>query len=234
MSSFNHKHHQVIESALENFNADFFCANGILFGGGTRIALEINEFRESIDIDFLCPTRESYKAVREQVNSISLGSLVHKDFVYEREIRADRDGVRMWIIHDSRKIKVEFVSFNEYNLSIDQTNPFSVPCISRTSCFVTKLLANTDRSLAYPYKDIFDILAMVKSWGPIPEEAMDIANDFYGRKVKEELIGSLEHILQNPDKHHQAAKEMLMKEGWPEALIDYEASRLHGALTSVE
>ncbi|WP_322543705.1 nucleotidyl transferase AbiEii/AbiGii toxin family protein [Pantoea eucrina] len=31
----------------------------MFFGGGTRIALEINEYRESIDVDFLCPDRAS-------------------------------------------------------------------------------------------------------------------------------------------------------------------------------
>lgn len=232
MPRFHHQHHQIIESALSNFDADFFCANGILFGGGTRIALEIDEYRESVDIDFLCPTRESYRAVREQVNSVSLGGLVHQDFVYEREIRADRDGVRTWIVHESSKIKVEFVSFNEYNLTSDESEPFSVPCISQTSCFVTKLLANTDRALGYPYKDIFDILAMVKTWGPIPEEAMAIAHNFYGKRVKEELISSLEHILDNPEKHYKAARAMLMKEGWPEALIEDEAVKLHKSLTS--
>ena len=59
MTRFSIQHHQVIESALNNFNADFFYENKILFGGGTRIALDLNEFRTSIDIDFLCPDKSS-------------------------------------------------------------------------------------------------------------------------------------------------------------------------------
>lgn len=68
MTEYKAKHHQLIRSVLNNFNADFFFANNIFFGGGTRIALEINEYRESIDVDFLCPDRASYRAVREEVN----------------------------------------------------------------------------------------------------------------------------------------------------------------------
>ena len=129
------KHHQIIESALKNFNADFFCGNKIYFGGGTRIALEIDEYRESIDIDFLCPDRASYRAVREQVNNVSLGKLVHKEFVYAREIRADRDAVRTLIKHEDTIIKLEFVSFPEYKLIADKEQLFPIPYISKESCF---------------------------------------------------------------------------------------------------
>ncbi|MEZ5534816.1 MAG: nucleotidyl transferase AbiEii/AbiGii toxin family protein [Thiolinea sp.] len=64
----------------------------IYFGGGTRICLELDEYRESVDIDFLCPDRKAYIAVRETLNSASLGQLVNQDFSYLREIRADRYG----------------------------------------------------------------------------------------------------------------------------------------------
>ncbi|WP_346010485.1 nucleotidyl transferase AbiEii/AbiGii toxin family protein [Citrobacter sp. RHBSTW-00535] len=53
MNEYKIKHHKLIRSVLNNFNADFFFANSIYFGGGTRIALEIDEYRESIDVDFL-------------------------------------------------------------------------------------------------------------------------------------------------------------------------------------
>lgn len=91
---------------MNNFNADFFLRNNIYFGGGTRIALEINEFRESIDIDFLCPDRASYRAVREEVNNVSLGNLVKTEFTYLREISFNREGVRTFIMTDDKKIKL--------------------------------------------------------------------------------------------------------------------------------
>ncbi|MBO2670013.1 nucleotidyl transferase AbiEii/AbiGii toxin family protein [Shewanella algae] len=227
MSKFHIEHHQIIESALKNFNADFFSQNNIYFGGGTRIALEIDEFRESVDIDFLCPTRDSYRAVREQVTNVSLGNLVHEEFRYAREIRADRDAVRTVIDVDGTNIKLEFVSFNEYNLSQEPQSIFHVPSLSRESCFVTKLLANTDRALKYPYKDIFDLLAMCRVWGDIPQKAWNISYEFYSEKVvRRELVAALEHMVEKPSDHRKAAKDMLMKTDWANALIDEEAPKL--------
>ena len=226
MPNYQIEHHKIIESALSNFNADFFSQNGIFFGGGTRIALEIDEFRESVDIDFLCPTRASYRAVREQVTNISLGNLVHVEFVYTREIRADRDAVRTTIEINKTMIKLEFVSFNEYKLTSETQGIFPVPSLSRESCFVTKLLANADRALKYPFKDIFDLLAMCKVWGGIPQSALTISQDFYGDVVQRELIQALEHIVGDPTVHRKAAKDMLMKTEWATALIDIEAPQL--------
>ena len=118
MSSYLRDHHQLIRTALENFNHDFFKENRIIFGGGTRIALELNEYRESIDIDFLCPDKLSFRAVRLETTEKSLGNLVKEDFYYPREIRADRDAVRCFIEIENTPIKLEFVSFADYNFQV--------------------------------------------------------------------------------------------------------------------
>lgn len=213
MSKYSIKHHQVIESALDNFNADFFCEHNIIFGGGTRIALELGEFRESVDIDFLCPNKESYRAVREQVTNINLGNLVKEEFTYLRDVRADRDAVRTVIDYQGAKIKLEFVSFDNYDLSatIDKSQ-FPVPFLDQTSCFYTKLLANADRKLIEPYKDIFDILAMFNAWGSIPEQAISLAESHYGKKVIiPDVITSLKDMINKPDNYLRAANHVIMK-----------------------
>ena len=84
MQNYSKTHHQLIRTALENFNHDFLAQHRIIFGGGTRIALELSEYRESIDIDFLCPDKQSYRAVRHEVTEYSLGNLVKNDFSYPR------------------------------------------------------------------------------------------------------------------------------------------------------
>jgi len=119
MNTYKLKYHQIIESALKNFNADFFCSNNIIFGGGTRIALELDEYRESIDIDFLCPNKTSYRSIRGTVTNTQLNDLVSQEFEYLREIRADRDAVRTVINHADQAIKLEFVSFADYDLSFE-------------------------------------------------------------------------------------------------------------------
>uniref|UniRef100_UPI0040478EF9 hypothetical protein n=1 Tax=Rheinheimera sp. TaxID=1869214 RepID=UPI0040478EF9 len=47
---YRRRHHQLIASCLENFNTDYLARHNILFGGGTRIALELDEYRESVDM----------------------------------------------------------------------------------------------------------------------------------------------------------------------------------------
>lgn len=228
MAKYLIKHHQIIESALKNFNADFFCANNIVFGGGTRIALELNEFRESIDIDLLCPNRESYRSVREQVNNVSLGALVKQDFTYLREIRADRDAVRTIIKCEGTTIKLEFVSFDNYELtSCMDSNKFPIPFLDQTSCFYTKLLANADRMLVEPHKDLFDILAMYKVWGSVPTEAIKLAEKHYGKNVIiPSLIEALHAIIANPAEYEKIAKTLMMKRDWITDIVNEYPHRL--------
>jgi hypothetical protein len=230
MIKFSIEHHQVIESALKNFNADFFCENNIFFGGGTRIALELNEFRTSIDIDFLCPNKESYRAVRSEVTNVSLGRLVLQQFEYQREILFSRDAVRTFILVDGRKVKLEFVCFDNYNLTAVFDDQFPVPYIDRVSCFYTKLLANSDRCLSHPYKDIFDILAMCDKWGGIPAVAFEMAEEHYGAAVKRDLIRSLDDILSKPDFYINHAKSLSISEHYAHRLVHVVAPGLRQTL----
>lgn len=227
MSKYNVEHHKVIESALKNFNADFFCENNIIFGGGTRIALELDEYRESIDIDFLCPNRDSYRAIRAQVTNKTLGLAVHADFQYTREIRADRDGIRTLVHVEDSDIKLEFISFDQYDLELEVNKAlFPIPFLSRNSCFYTKLLANADRALSPPHKDIFDILAMYKAWGSIPESAMSSAENHYGADIKNKLIAALEDMINHPKKYENHAKSIKMKASWMHDIVYTQAVKL--------
>jgi hypothetical protein len=230
MTKFSIEHHQVIESALNNFNADFFCKNNILFGGGTRIALELNEFRTSVDIDFLCPNKESYRAVRGEVTNASLGGLVLQQFEYPRDIVFSRDAVRTFIVVDGHKIKLEFVCFDNYDLTAVIDDQFPVPYIDRASCFYTKLLANVDRCLVHPYKDVFDILAMCDSWGEIPEIAFEKAEGHYGIAVKRELIRSIDDLLSRREFYITHAKSLTISEDYACKLVDVVAHELRRAL----
>lgn len=201
MSKFKINHHIVIESALKKFNADFFFNNNILFGGGTRIALDLGEFRKSIDIDFLCPNKASYRAVRENVTNVSLGCLVKEDFDYVREISCTRDAVRAMFKFGGAILKLEFVCFDNYEISPEKNDSFPVPYLDRESCFYTKLLANSDRCMAHPYKDIVDILAMCDQWGGIPKLSITKAESHYGVAVVRDLIRSLDDVILKKDEY---------------------------------
>lgn len=202
LEKIKHQHHKVIYKALKQFNSDFLNQNKVLFGGGTRIALELNEYRESIDIDFICPNKDSYRAVRSEVTNSSLGNLVLKDFIYRGGIRADRDAVRTVIDIDNTLIKLEFVSFADYKLTQSTEHFFSVPYLDQKSCYINKLLANADRYTEY--KDILDLIVMFHYWGEIPEESWNIAAQHYSYKV---IFYGLEQALSNKSNYLVKASE---------------------------
>lgn len=228
MTSYHLKRHQIIESALAHFNADFFSEHQILFGGGTRIALELDEYRESTDIDFFCPNQQSYRAVRESINNLHLNRLVKEEFNYLREIRADRYAVRTVIKHKGENIKLEFINFTGYQLSYSHDRSmFPMPYLDQKSCFYTKLLANSDRKLTEPYKDIFDLLAMHKIWGSIPQESVLLAEQLYGEStVIPSLKSALIDIIKFPQKYLSAAQNVHMKPDWADELVHQQAAKL--------
>lgn len=186
MSKFNRLHHQRIATVLDSFNAQYFHDNNILFGGGTRIAMELNEFRESTDIDFFCHSNGAYRAVRSQVEQHSLGKLVASNHQIQllREIRADRDAVRTFVSSsiDDTPIKLEFIHF-DFSISAETNKSFKVPVVSKESCYTTKLLANADRYMQAVPKDIFDLCMMRKEWGSIPAKSLQDAINCYGEKT---------------------------------------------------
>ncbi|WP_081485841.1 nucleotidyl transferase AbiEii/AbiGii toxin family protein [Thiothrix nivea] len=198
------------------------------FGGGTRIALELDEYRESVDIDSLCPNKDAYRAVREQVTNTSLGALVRQEFEYVREIRADRYAVRTFLKLGNTLVKLGIVSCDEYRLVAGaDPNLFPLPYLSRESCFMTKLLANADRALAPPFKDVFDLVAMTLAWGEIPPAAWQEAERQYGSVPRKALRTSLEDMLTRPALYLEWAADMKMKPDWAQRIVTEGAQRLH-------
>ena len=154
--------------------------------------------------------------------------MVTTEFVYLREIRADRYAVRTVIQQNGENIKLEFINFTGYQLSIaNDKAKFPLPFLDQTSCFYTKLLANCDRKLTEPYKDIFDLLAMYKVWGSIPQKSIVLAEQLYGEKtVLPSLKAACVDVLNHPQKYLSAAQNIQMKAHWADDLIHHQAAKL--------
>lgn len=230
--AYTQPHHQLIEQLLQGFNHEYLGSHNILFGGGTRIALELKEYRTSVDIDFLCANKEAYRAVRRQVTSQSLGELVRREFTYVPEIRFDRYGVRTFLEQNGEQVKLEFVAFDDYQLAKDARNSlFPVPFIDQTSCFTTKLLANADRAGQKPYKDMFDIVAMAAAWGPIPDSSLRTAANHYSEKVViQGLKKALEGFSDNLERYQEAAGAMNISSDFFESTLQPTAEKLRRSL----
>jgi Nucleotidyl transferase AbiEii toxin, Type IV TA system len=196
--SFRRERHRAVAGALENFNSEFLRNAGIGFGGGTRIALELDEYRESIDIDFFCPSTASYRAVRQVVSASGLGALLRAPLNFAREVKTLRDKVVTAIIYAGHTIKIEIIAFPDWRIDMVDLPLFPVPVLDRNACFATKLTAANDRGYAAPYKDVIDLIVMREHWGAIPDQAIVEAERHYGSRVLERAEIAIERFLALP------------------------------------
>jgi Nucleotidyl transferase AbiEii toxin, Type IV TA system len=86
---FERPHHQRIEKLLKALDGSFFASVHCYFGGGTAIALALGEYRESVDVDFLCSSMDGYRTLRAAVFDGKLGPLARQPLTLLRELRVD-------------------------------------------------------------------------------------------------------------------------------------------------
>ena len=229
---YKRKHHQVIAKLLTCFNSEYLNENNILFGGGTRIALELDEYRESVNVDFLCMNTPSYRAVRTQATNVSLGELLLNELNFVREIRMDRYAVRAFVEIDDVIVKLEFVALDDYQLTKSDGNLFCLPYINQQSCFLTKLLAHSDRQYAPDKKDLFDLLMMFQAWGLPTEVTWQECDRHYGKAPKQDLINALQLLNTKPELFIKAGKALAVSEQVTQTLLNDVSPKLFSLLSN--
>lgn len=140
-------HHQRIFRVLEKMDADVLQRADCYFGGGTAIALMADEYRESVDIDFLCASADGYRLLRELVADNTLNSLMREPVRLARDLRKDRDKIYTAIDDGSGQppIKLEIVREARIALDGERVIGIPVPVLSRSDLYAEKILANADR-----------------------------------------------------------------------------------------
>src|SRR5260221_11367595 len=101
--------HREVLAVLERLNGAFLTRAECFFGGGTRIVLELGEYRESRDIGFLCASREGYRLPRETLSGRSPGPVGTAKESPPRPGRPDPYGVRTFPQYDTTRVKVEII-----------------------------------------------------------------------------------------------------------------------------
>jgi hypothetical protein len=190
--------HATVVTALRALDTHFLRACQCWFGGGTRIVLELGEYRESEDIDFLCSHPAGYRALRSTVSERSLGRIVARPLALAREVRADRYGIRTVLEVDTAPLKFEIVLEGRVGLVGTRAGPFGVPCLSYADCFAEKLLANADRwsDDAVLSRDIIDLAFMIEGWGKSDAIAGAArARAAYGEVIDRALGDAAQHLL---------------------------------------
>lgn len=207
---FDRPHHQRIAKFLASLDAEFLSQSGCYFGGGTAIALSLGEYRESVDVDFLCSSIDGYRALRNTITNASLGNILSEPVELAREVRADRYGIRTFVRVDGVPIKFEIVSEGRIDISGSMDLLLGVPTLSREDMYAEKLLANADRcgDLSVISRDAIDLAMLIEHWGAIPEEAWTKARRAYGQSIDSayskaiELVSDFDYLASCLKKMH--------------------------------
>lgn len=201
-------------------NADLLRDAKCYFAGGTLITMLLGEFRESVDIDFLCSDHDGYRKLRESVFLHGLDELFPAGANVLRDVRTDRDGIRAVLSIDGMPVKFEIVRETRIDLSGTEVPNIPVPCLDRIGLFSEKLLANADRYMdkSAMNRDVIDLLAMESAWGPVPREAWDRASAAYGDSVYGALRNAKAILRDNPEYFSECLSKMGIDEAVGERL----------------
>lgn len=189
--------HRLVATALAALNAGFLRDARCYFGGGTRIVLELDEYRESADLDFLCASREGYRMLRGAVSDRSLGAILARPLALAREVRADRYGIRTFLHVGEAPLKLELIQEARIDLTGAPVAGIGVACLDRRACFAEKFLANADRwgDESVASRDLIDLAFMMARWRASDARAgLEIAAAPYGAVVIESLDRALDKL----------------------------------------
>lgn len=196
---FRRQHHNNILHALRCLDGSLLLDAECYFGGGTAIVLNLDEYRESVDIDFVCASQEGYRKLRQALwgRSDLAGLLLPEaELKTLRDVRTDQYGIRTLIGVGDVSIKFEIVREARIQLAGKMDDRFGVPALTRDCMYAEKLLANADRwaDTAVLNRDILDLSMMISRWGQIPDSAWATAEGAYGdtvRKAYDEAVARI-------------------------------------------
>lgn len=197
MPEFARARHAAVWSVLGTLDADFLERTRCWFGDGTRVVLELGEYRESADVDFLCADRDGYRAIRTTVSARSFGEVFRDAPELLRDVRADRYGVRSFVAAEGGPLKVEIVSEGRVALGGERLPGWPVAVLDRPSSVAEKLLANADRGLdrSTRARDLIDLAFMAARWpADALEEGRVRAEAAYGEAIGRALAAALERF----------------------------------------
>jgi hypothetical protein len=166
------------------------------FGGGTEIVLDLGEYRQSRDMDFLCADADGYREMRTLAVAKGASGIFAKDVRAEREFKADQYGIRG--IVSVRGVPLRFEIVREGRISLEGHPDFAlgVPRLTLADRIAEKLLANADRcqDRSTAYRDAADLGMLALHRGPFSEISLSKAERAYGDDVGRKLAWVLERL----------------------------------------
>ena len=211
---FKRKHHLVIADILRQLNGDLLRDHHCYFGGGTAIALSQEEYRESVDIDFLISDKDCYRELRNLLtDSQGIYAIAKKGakLILARDIKADQYGIRSVI--QSGDVRVKFEIVLEGRITFE--NPGSqnqiegITTLTKLDLLASKLLANSDRwnDEAVFSRDLIDFV-MLNPKAIELEKALEKSYDAYGNSVHKDLQKAIDDLLSREGKLEKSIKNL--------------------------
>lgn len=221
---FKRRHHLRIATVLHALDAERLFKYGCYFGGGTAIVLSHDEYRESVDIDFLISNRDGFRELRQGLTGkTGISSITRQgsSLALARTIRADQYGIRTMLSVGDVQIKFEIIL--EGRISFDDPGPSDRVCgvttLTQLDMATSKILANSDRwsDGAVYSRDLID-LAMLRLPARKFKLAMGKAKLAYGQSAQRDLLKAIEKMKQQPGRLSECMRALKM-ESAPEAVV---------------
>lgn len=227
---FDRPRHQLIAQVLSALDADRLRSYRCYFGGGTAIALRYQEFRESLDMDFMVSDLSAYRALRRHVGGEDgIGALLARRSVVETSaaVRADQYGLRTYL--DVADVRIKFEIIFEARIELDGPGADDTICEVSTltvrDMAATKLLANSDRwaDQGVFSRDLID-LAMMEPGPGTWRNALDKAESASGDAIRRDLGNAIKLVRSREAWLDRCMKALSIE--LPKALLWQRISRL--------
>lgn len=215
---FKRAHHQRIALVLENMDSALLREQQCFFGGGTAIALRYQEYRESVDIDFLVSDLPSYRNLRQLITGpeglLGLWRQIPGNLqVSQRGVRADQYGIRCML--EVMGVVGKFEIVLEGRIAFDEPASTDVVCgvptLTVRDLAASKLLANSDRWAddGVFSRDLIDLAMMDLPWKTLCS-AVFKAEQAYGASITRDLGKAIEHMRERRDWLDRCLRAMAM------------------------
>ncbi|WP_235835029.1 nucleotidyl transferase AbiEii/AbiGii toxin family protein [Piscinibacter terrae] len=195
-------------------DADTLVRFRCLFGGGTAISLSHDEFRESVDIDFICSFVDGYRELRNAINGNDLGPLMAQSMPLLRQPRVDQYGIRCAFLVDEVAVKFEIVFEGRIELDppMESERICGIWTLSPADRVATKLMANADRWAddAVMSRDLID-LAMSSADGQLDAQGVAKAERAYGRSIADAFAKAKTGLLERPGRLKRCMQALKME-----------------------
>lgn len=188
------------------------------------MVLANEEYRESVDIDFLVSNRSGYQNLRHEITGKNgLSAIVRKGMKLSTvsPIKADQYGIRTMLEVGGSEIKFEIILEGRIQLekSSESDRICGIHCLTKLDMAASKLLANSDRWYddSVFSRDLID-LAMLDIRRVDLIKAFKKAIDAYGPSVERDLAKAIESLSERKDRLENCM-EALKMDTVPKALL---------------